>query len=99
MKSLEHRLSIGPLPSHKLRSIKTAFYLSVHVVEADKMDEGDGSGIDALDAFMASIKKGGMDTKTKMALKKEMFELRTEQQKLIKLVNIAKPPNLPPLPS
>ena len=62
------------------------------------MEEGDVSGIDALDAFMASIKSGGMDTKTKMALKKEMFALRAEQQKLIKLVNIAKPPDLPPLP-
>ena len=63
------------------------------------MEADDGSGIDALDAFMASIKSGAMDTKTKIALKKDLFTLRGEQQKLIKLVNIAKPPDLPPLPT
>jgi hypothetical protein len=59
-------------------------------------DDG-GSGIDALDAFMASIKSGAMDTKTKLGLKKQLFSLRTEHQRLVRLVNIAKPPDLPPL--
>ena len=68
----------------------------MYFVEAASFDDADG--VDALDAFMASIKSGAMDTKTKMELKKQLFTLRTEQQRLIKLVNIAKPPELPPLP-
>ena len=57
----------------------------------------DAQGIDALDAFMASIKSGAMDTKTRMSLKKQIFGLKTEQQRLIRLVNIAKPPDMPAL--
>jgi len=32
-------------------------------------------GIDALDAFMMSIKSGGMDSRTKMELKRRAVEL------------------------
>lgn len=64
--------------------------------DAASCEEADG--VDVLDAFMASIKSGTMDIKTKMELKRQLFSLRAEQQKLIKLVNIAKPPDLPPLP-
>ena len=52
------------------------------------------SGLDALDAFMANIKSGAMDTKTKMALKRRKFDLEKEKAKLEKLANIAKPANV-----
>ena len=47
--------------------------------------------MDALDAFMSTIKAGCMDTKTKMTLKCSLVELRREQMRLKKLVNITKP--------
>ena len=52
-------------------------------IEAEEMD--------ALDAFMCTIKSGSMDMKTKMSLKRTLVELRREQMRLQKLVNIAKP--------
>lgn len=51
--------------------------------------------VDALDAYMSAIKSGMMDTKTKMKLKRQLMELRQEEQKVRKLVNIAKPASLP----
>ena len=53
--------------------------------------------VDALDAYMTAIKSGAMDTKTKMKLKCRLMELKQEEQKLRKLVNIAKPASLPEL--
>lgn len=51
--------------------------------------------VDALDAYMSAIKSGMMDTKTKMKLKRQLMELKQEEQKVRKLVNIAKPAALP----
>lgn len=51
--------------------------------------------IDALDAYMSAIKSGMMDTKTKMKFKRQLLELKQEEQKIRKLVNIAKPATLP----
>ena len=53
--------------------------------------------VDALDAYMTAIKSGAMDTKTKMKLKCRLLELKQEEQKTRKLVNIAKPASLPEL--
>lgn len=55
----------------------------------------DGDGLDALDAYMSSIKEGAVDTKTKMGLKRRLFDLRKERGRLERLVNIAKPALMP----
>ena len=52
---------------------------------------------DALDAYMTAIKAGVMDTKTRLSLKRELLTLRTEEQRLRKLVNLAKPADMPEL--
>lgn len=57
----------------------------------------DNEDIDALDAYMNAIKSGMMDTKTKMKLKRQLMELKQEEQRVRKLVNIAKPASLPEL--
>ncbi|KAL5009147.1 hypothetical protein ScPMuIL_014728 [Solemya velum] len=53
--------------------------------------------VDALDAYMMSIKSGSMDTKTKMKLKGQLLQLRQSEIKLRKLVQIAKPTAMPDL--
>ncbi|CAG5127386.1 unnamed protein product [Candidula unifasciata] len=53
--------------------------------------------MDELEAYMVSIKAGAMDTKTRIQLKGELLRLRAEEQRLRRLVNIAKPASLPPL--
>jgi len=65
----------------------------MHVDKASLEDEG----IDALDAFMMSIKSGGMDSKTRMELKRRGVELRQQRTQLERLVALAKPCSLPPL--
>ncbi|XP_046545133.1 kanadaptin-like isoform X2 [Haliotis rubra] len=57
----------------------------------------DNEEVDALDAYMSAIKSGVMDTKTKMKLKRQLIELKQEEQKLRRLVNLAKPASLPEL--
>ena len=52
---------------------------------------------DALDAFMMSIKSGGMDTRTRSQLKHRCVALRQQQQQLQRLVKVAQPCNLPSL--
>ena len=44
---------------------------------------------------MENIKGGAMDTKTKMALKRRIFDLKREQAKLEKLADVARPANVP----
>lgn len=53
--------------------------------------------MDALDAYMSAIKSGVMDTKTKMKLKRQLLELKKEEQKFQRMVNVAKPAALPDL--
>ncbi|XP_022335105.1 kanadaptin-like [Crassostrea virginica] len=64
--------------------------------ETEAMQE---DGMDALDAYMSAIKSGAMDTKTKMKLKRQLLELRKEEQKLQRMVNVAKPAALPDIKS
>lgn len=64
--------------------------------ETEAMQE---DGMDALDAYMSAIKSGVMDTKTKMKLKRQLLELKKEEQKLQRMVNVAKPAALPDLKS
>jgi hypothetical protein len=54
-------------------------------------------GMDALDAYMSAIKSGTMDTKTRMSIKRSLIDLRKEQQRLSKLVNVAQPAHMPAL--
>lgn len=49
-------------------------------------------GVDALDAFMMSIKAGGtLDVKTRTELKHRLVMLRQQVQQLERLVNVARP--------
>ncbi|XP_033627027.1 kanadaptin-like [Asterias rubens] len=53
---------------------------------------------DSLDAFMAGIKSGKtMDKTWRAKLKLQLIELRKEQSRLVRLVNIAKPTSMPAL--
>ncbi|KAK3093167.1 hypothetical protein FSP39_012127 [Pinctada imbricata] len=51
--------------------------------------------VDALDAYMSAIRSGVMDTSTRMKLKRQLIELKQEEQKLRRLMNVAKPASLP----
>jgi len=62
--------------------------------QAAAMETDDG---DALDAYMMAIKSGMMDTKTKMTFKRQLMVLKQEEQKVRKLVNLAKPASMPEL--
>jgi len=53
--------------------------------------------VDALDAFMMSIKSGGMDSKTRIELKRRGVELRQQRTQLERLSALARPCSLPPL--
>lgn len=57
----------------------------------DKTEAFEEQGLDVFDAYMMSLKAGALDTKTKMKLKRELFDLRQEHKRIEKLANIAKP--------
>ena len=59
------------------------FFLAQKDLESDD--------IDALDAFMKSIKGGAMDTKTRIKLKRELFDLQKELKRVERLMQAAKP--------
>jgi hypothetical protein len=61
------------------------------------MEAMQDDGLDALDAYMSAIRSGAMDTKTKMKLKRQLLELKREEQKLQKMINVAKPAAMPEL--
>ena len=69
--------------------------LSFTTPSESKSVDSETGGLDALDAFMENIKGGAMDTKTKMALKRRIFDLKREQAKLEKLADVARPANVP----
>lgn len=48
-------------------------------------------GLDELDAFMLSMKSGGLDTKTKISLKHRLVELRQQKLSLERLVAAVQP--------
>jgi len=60
------------------------------------IEEGD---MDALDAFMMSIKAGGLDSASRRAMKCHTVELRQQKSQLERHVALAKPCSLPPLAS
>lgn len=70
------------------------YIIALQFLEADAIASEED---DALDAYMTAIKAGVMDTKTRLTLKRELLTLRTEEQRLRHLVNIAKPASLPVL--
>lgn len=62
--------------------------------ELNKEDQNE----DSLEAYMAAITKANEVDKTKKSrLRLELSNLHKEKQKLVKLVNLARPTSLPPL--
>lgn len=57
------------------------------------------SNEDSLDAFMSSLNSSILSKSDVTKMKVELQNLRKEEMKLIKLINLAKPANLPPLVS
>lgn len=57
------------------------------------------SNEDSLDAFMSSLNSSTLSKGDITKMKVELQNLRKEEMKLIKLINLAKPANLPPLVS
>ncbi|XP_032667757.1 kanadaptin isoform X4 [Odontomachus brunneus] len=57
------------------------------------------SNEDSLDAFMSSLTSFTLSKSDITKMKVELQNLRKEEEKLIKLINLAKPANLPPLVS
>lgn len=62
-----------------------------------KQQEVDNSNVDALDAFMSTLTSSVFDKTEIRKMKMDLINLRKEELQLVKLINIAKPANLPPL--
>ncbi|XP_067940040.1 kanadaptin-like isoform X2 [Watersipora subatra] len=60
-----------------------------------RMEKDRDADLDDLDAYMMSIKSGGMNATEKTKLKRRMIELKTDTLRLEKLIRIAKPNSLP----
>lgn len=54
---------------------------------------------DSLDAFMSNLSTSTLSKGDITKMKQELQDLRKEEIKLVKLINLAKPANLPPLVS
>lgn len=68
--------------------------IELHKLQQQQMEDGDE---DALEAFMSTLETSTLD-KTEIRKKKmELVNLKKEETRLLKLINIAKPANLPPL--
>ncbi|XP_015602841.1 kanadaptin [Cephus cinctus] len=70
---------------------------SLHNAQMIRDKANEDSIEDALDAFMSDLKSSTMSKSDITKLKLELQNLRKEEARLIKLVNIAKPANLPSL--
>lgn len=57
------------------------------------------SNEDSLDAFMSSLNTSTLSKSDITKMKVELQNLRKEEMKLVKLINLTKPANLPPLVS
>lgn len=57
------------------------------------------SSEDSLDAFMSSLSTSTLSKSDVTKMKVELQNLRREEMKLVKLINLTKPANLPPLVS
>lgn len=55
------------------------------------------SNEDSLDAFMSNLNSSTLSKSDMTKMKVELQNLRKEEVKLVKLINLAKPANLPPL--
>lgn len=86
------QINIRVLERNSFLNLTKSFYNINSEMEAMQDD-----GVDALDAYMSAIKSGAMDTKTKMKLKRQLLELKKEEQKLQKIINVAKPAAMPEL--
>lgn len=62
-------------------------------LDQDKTDKQAAvdEGLDELDAFMLSMKSGGLDTKTKFHLKHRLVELKQEKLRFERLIAVAQP--------
>lgn len=78
-----------------IESIKsTERIIELHKLKQLEMENADE---DALDAFMSSLETSALD-KTEIRKKKiDLLNMKKEETRLLKLINIAKPANLPPL--
>ncbi|XP_064621223.1 kanadaptin-like [Lineus longissimus] len=83
----------------KLNSIQVEIMSIERQLEKARKDalQQESDEADDLDAYMSSIKSGAMDKSMRMKLKARLFELKQEEQKLTRLVNVAKPASLPQL--
>ena len=72
-------------------------YINILIFSVDAAAMETSDDMDALDAYMNTIKSGVMDTKTRMKLKRRLLELRPQEQRLRKLVNLTRPASLPEL--
>ncbi|XP_012281018.1 kanadaptin [Orussus abietinus] len=70
---------------------------SLRASEKLKNSAAEDTNEDALDAFMSNLSSSVLTKSDIIKMKSELQNLRKEEASLIKLVNIAKPANLPPL--
>ena len=85
----------------KLKDLKSEVDdISSKLQQADKnkVESIGGGSLDDLDTFMNAVKSGLiMDSKTRLKLKQRLTELKQEEHRFIKMLNIAKPLDLPPI--
>lgn len=66
--------------------------------DKNKIESIGGGSLDDLDTFMNAVKSGLiMDSKTRIKLKQRLTELKQEESMLVRMLNIAKPLDLPPI--
>lgn len=73
-------------------------HLTHRLKEAQESNSKAGeSNEDSLDAFMSSLNQSSLSKNDITKMKVELQNLRKEEMRLVKLVNLTKPANLPPL--
>lgn len=70
--------------------------LQKNKIQAKKTDGGENED-DELDAYMSSLQSGVVDKKMQSKLQFQLNQMQQEQRRLMKLVEIARPVNLPAL--
>lgn len=65
----------------------------------EKSTKAGESSEDSLDAFMSNLNTSTLSKSDIMKMKVELQNLRKEEMQLVKLINLTKPANLPPLVS
>ncbi|ESO04654.1 hypothetical protein HELRODRAFT_111661 [Helobdella robusta] len=65
----------------------------------EKKEDDDEEEVDVLDAFMKSIKSGGLDVRTKMEMKRKLLELKHQKMRLQSLVALSKPCDIKIIPN